>query len=354
MNVKDFISQLKSLKPGKQRVEFLKQHLQDGVWLDVVKNKSYALQIFRYCCTSSDINTCVEVFDILVQKGCFMQIIQKFDETHVINNNITSILKICPDLLSNWFSGPLKFETSDAFFTFLYNCSKYSGNLNLVGNIEQFLKYDTIKLFNFYSLQSALTKLYKYNKQTYNYILKLIGEANADMFKPFNSNHKVEGDIKNFILGVPEICVLLKPPFIFDNITVFVYMMWHLLSIYEKKPHDTRILKYFSDHTDMIHFATDTISPILLNNGSMAYYLSEFLNRNLDHLYGLLFAVICKNMKHVDELYASVQKAMKQTPQQQYIIKGYERIIKDLESTFYNQLTDDNITADDIKELFDI
>jgi len=84
MNVKDFISQLKSLKPGKQRVEFLKQHLQDEFWLDVVKNKSYALQIFRYCCTSSDINTCVEVFDILVQKGCFMRIIQKFDETHII------------------------------------------------------------------------------------------------------------------------------------------------------------------------------------------------------------------------------------------------------------------------------
>lgn len=96
MNVKDFINQLKSLKPGKQRVEFLKQHLQDGVWLDVVKNKSYALQIFRYCCTSSDINTCVGVFDMLVQKGCFMRIIQKFDETHVINSNILYILKICP------------------------------------------------------------------------------------------------------------------------------------------------------------------------------------------------------------------------------------------------------------------
>lgn len=105
----------------------------------------------------------------------------------------------------------------------------------------------------------------------------------------------------------------------------------------------------------MIHFATDTVSPILLNNGSMAYYLSEFLNRDLDHLYGLLFAVICKNMKHVDELYAGAQKAMKQTPpQQQHRIKEYERIIKDLESTFYNQLTDDNITADDIKDLFDI
>jgi hypothetical protein len=151
MNVKDFINQLKSLKPSK-RVEFLKQHLQDGVWLDVVKNKSYALQIFRLCCISSDINTCVGVFDMLVQKGCFMRIIQKFDETHVINSNILSILKTCPYLLSNWFSGPLKFETSDVFFTFLYNCSKYSGNLNLVGNIEQFLKYDTIKLFNFYSL----------------------------------------------------------------------------------------------------------------------------------------------------------------------------------------------------------
>lgn len=63
----------------------------------------------------------------------------------------------------------------------------------------------------------------------------------------------------------------------------------------------------------MIHFAThtDTVSPILLNNGPMAYYLSEFLNRDLDHLY----AVICKNMKHVDELYAGAQKAMKQTPQ---------------------------------------
>lgn len=354
MNVKDFINQLKSLKPGK-RVEFLKQHLQDGFWLDVVNNKSYALQIFKYCCTSSDINTCVGAFDILVQKGCFMRIIQKFDETHVINNNILSILKICPDLLGNWFSGPLKFETSDVFFTFLVYGSKYTGNLNLVGNIGQFLKFDTSKHASFYySLQSALTQSYKYNKQTYNYILKLINEANADMFKSFNSNHKVEGDIKNFILGVPEICVLLKPPFIFDNVTMFVDMMWEILMMYEYKPRDTRILKYFSDHTDMIQFTTDTISPILLNTGLMAYRLSEFLNRNLDHLYGLLFAVICKTMKHVDELYISVQKAMRQTPQQQYIIKGYKKIIKDLESTFYNQLTDDNVTADDIKDLFDI
>lgn len=69
----------------------------------------------------------------------------------------------------------------------------------------------------------------------------------------------------------------------------------------------------------MIHFVTDTISPILLNNGLMVYYLSEFLNQVLDHLYGLLFAVICKNMKHVDELYAGAQKTMKQNPQQQNI-----------------------------------
>lgn len=351
MNVKDFISQLKSLKPGKRRVDFLKQHLQDEFWLDVVKNKSYALQIFRYCCTSSDINTCVGVFDILVQKGCFMRIIQKFDETHVINNNILSILKICPDLLSNWFSGPLKFETSDAFFTFLVYGSKYTGNLNLVGNIGQFLKHDTIKLFNFYSLQSALTQSRKYNKQTYNYILKLIDEANADMFKSFNSNHKVEGDIENFILGAPEICVLLKPPFIFDSITIFVNIMWSILVMYEKKPSDTYILKYFDDHVDGIQFMVDTMNPYVLKV-HMAYYLSEYLNRNLDHLYGLLFSVICKNKKGVDELYAGVQYTMKQMPQQQYVIKGCKKIIKDLESTFYN--TDDNVTADDIKDLFDI
>lgn len=350
MNVKDFIIQLKSLKPGR-RVDFLKQHLQDEFWLDVVKNKSYALQIFKYCCTSSDINTCVSVFDILVQKGCFMRIIQKFDETHVINNNILSILKICPDLLGNWFSGPLKFETSDAFFTFLVYGSKYTGNLNLVGNIGQFLKHDTIKLFNFYSLQSALTQSRKYNKQTYNYILKLIDEANADMFKSFNSNHKVEGDIENFILGVPEICVLLKPPFIFDSITIFVNIMWSILVMYEKKPSDTYILKYFDDHVDGIQFIVDTMNPYVLKV-HMAYYLSEYLNRNLDHLYGLLFSVICKNKKGVDELYAGAQYTMKQTPQQQYVIKGCKKIIKDLESTFYN--TDDNVTADDIKDLFDI
>lgn len=341
MNVKNFIIQLKSLKPGK-RVEFLKQHLQDEFWLDVVKNKSYALQIFKYCCTSSDINTCVGVFDILVQKGCFMRIIQKFDETHVINNNILSILKICPDLLNNWFSGPLKFETSDVFFTFLYNCSKYNGNLNLVGNIEQFLKFDTIKLFNFYSLQFALTKSYKYNKQTYNYILKLISEANADIIKSFNSNHKVEGDIENFILGVPEICVLLKPPFIFGDVTMFVDMMWKILVMYENKPRDTRILKYFDDHTDMIQFNSDDIAPVILE-AHMGYYLSEFLDRNLNHLYDLLINMICKNMKYVDKLYVNARKA-----------KEWKRIIKDLESTVHNQLVDDNITADDIKDLFDI
>lgn len=342
MNVKDFIIQLKSLKPGR-RVDFLKQHLQDEFWLDVVKNKSYALQIFRYCCTSSDINTCVGVFDILVQKGCFMRIIQKFDETHVINNNILSILKICPDLLGNWFSGPLKFETSDTFFIFLYHCSKYSGNLNLAGNIEQFLKYDALKYNSFYySLQSTLTKLYKYNKQTHNYILKLIDEANADMFKSFNSNHKVEGDIEDFIKRVPEICVLLKPPFIFDNVTVFINMMWIILMMYENKPHNTHILKYFDDHADIIQFNSDDIAPIILE-AHMVYYLSEFLDRNLNHLYDLLINIICKNMNYVNKLYVNVRKA-----------KEWKRIIKDLDSTVHSQLVDDNVTADDIKELFDI
>lgn len=351
MNVKDFISQLKSLKPGR-RVDFLKQHLQDEFWLDVVKNKSYALQIFKYCCTSSDINTCVGVFDMLVQKGCFMRIIQKFDETHVINNNILSILKICPDLLGNWFSGPLKFETADTFFTFLVYGSKYTGNLNLVGNIEQFLKYDTIKYNNFYSLQSALTQSRKYNKQTYNYILKLIGEANADIIKSFNSNHKVEEGISKLILNVPEICVLLKPPFIFDNVTYFVNTMWSILVMYEKKSSDTYILKYFDDHVDDIQFMVDTMDPYVLKV-HMAYYLSKYLNRNLNHLYDLLINLVCKNMEYVNELYAGVQYIMKQMPQQ-YVIKGCKKIIKDLESAVYNQITDDTITADDIKDLFDI
>ena len=352
MNVKDFISQLKSLKSGKQRVIFFKQHLQDEFWLDVMKNKSYALQIFRYCCTSCDPDTRIEVFDILVQKGCFMRIIQKFDETHVINNNILSILKICPDLLGNWFSGPLKFETSDAFFTFLYNCSKYTGNLNLVGNIEQYLNYDIIKLFNFYSLQSALTQSRKYNKQTYNYILKLIGEANADIIKSFNSNHKVEGDIETFINSVPEICVLLKPPFIFGDVTNFAHIMWDILSTYENKACDTYILKYFDDHIDMIQFASDDINPYMLKL-HMAYYLSDFLNRNLNHLYDLIINLICKNVKYANELYVGAQNAMKQMPQQ-YMIRGCKKIIKDLESIVYNQLVDDNVTADDIKDLFDI
>ena len=344
MNVKDFISQLKSLKPGK-RVEFLKQHLQDEFWLDVVKNKSYALQIFRFCCTSSDINTCVGVFDILVQKGCFMRIIQKFDETHVVNNNILSILKICPDLLGSWFSGPLKFETSDAFLIFLYNCSKskYTSNLNLVGNIEQFLKYDTLKHnSSYYSLQFVLTQSRKYNKHIYNYILNLISEANADMFKSFNSNHKVEGDIEDFIKRVPEICVLLKPPFIFGDVTVFFNMMWEILVMYENKPRDTHILKYFDDHADMIQFNSDNIAPDILEV-HMGHYLSGLLDLNLNHLYDLFINMICKNMKYVDTLYVNARKA-----------KEWKRIIKDLESTVHNQLVDDNITADDIKDLFDI
>lgn len=352
MNVKDFISQLKSIQPGKQRVNFLKQHLQDEFWLDAVNNKSYALQIFKYCCTSSDINTCIRVFDILVQRGCFMRIIQKFDKTHVINNNILSILKICPELLSNWFSGPLKFETADTFFTFLFYGSRYTGNLNLVGNIEQYLKCDTIKYNNFYSLQSALTQSRKYNKQTYNYILKLISEANADIIKSFNSNHKVEGDIARFIVNVPEICILLKPPFIFDNVTYFVNTMWSILVMYEKKPSDTYILKYFDDHVDGIQFMVDTMDPYVLKV-HMAHYLSGYLNRNLNHLYDLLINLVCKNMEYVNELYAGAQYIMKQIPQQ-YVIKGCKKIIKDLESAVYNQMTDNTITTDDIKDLFDI
>lgn len=353
MNVKDFISQLKSIQPGKQRVDFLKQHLQDEFWLDVVKNKSYALQIFKFCCASSDDDTCIRVFDILVQKGCFMRIIQKFDETHVINNNILSLIKICPELLGNWFSGPLKFETVDIFFTFLVYGSKYHGNLNLVGNIEQYLKYDTIKYNNFYSLQSALTQSRKYNKQTYNYILKLISEANADIIKSFNSNHKVEEGISKLILNVPEICgVLLKPPFIFDNVTYFVNTMWSILTMYENKIRDTYILKYFDDCAGMIQFASDDIDSYVLEV-HMAYYLSEYLNRNLNHLYDLLINLVCKNMEYVNELYAGAQYTMEQMPQQ-YVIKGCKKIIKDLESSVYNQMTDDTITADDIKDLFDI
>ena len=58
---------------------------------------------------------------------------------------LIAIYYIYSKYVHNWFSGPLKFETMDTFFTFLVYGSKYSGNLNLVGNIEQFLKYDTIK-----------------------------------------------------------------------------------------------------------------------------------------------------------------------------------------------------------------
>lgn len=352
MTLNEFIEQLKKTKPG-NRIEFFKQHLQDEFWLDVVRSKSAALQIFRFCCVRANAKECVEVFDILVRKGCFVRIIQKFDETHIVNNNILSILKICPELLGNWFSGPLKFETVDTFFTFLVYGSKYSGDLNLAGNIEQFLKYDTIKYNNFYSLQSALTQSRKYNKQTYNYILKLISEANADIIKSFNSNHKVEEGISKLILNVPEICgVLLKPPFIFDNVTYFVNTMWSILVMYEKKPSDTYILKYFDDCAGMIQFASDDIESYILEV-HMAYYLSEFLNRNLNHMYGLLINMVCKNKKYVDELYAGTQYIMKQMSQQ-YVIKGCKKIIKDLESVVYNQMTDDTVTADDIKELFDI
>lgn len=346
MNVKDFISQLKSLKPGK-RVEFLKQHLQDEFWLDVVKNKSYALQIFRFCCASSDINTCVGVFDILVQKGCFMRIIQKFDETRVIDNNILSILKICPDLLGNWFSGPLKFKTPNVFFTFLYKCSKYSGNLNLVGNIEQFLKFDNIKSVEFlHLLQNALMHFYKYNKQTYNYILKLINEANVDVFKSFNLTHRVTGDIAVFIQNMPELFIILKPPFIFDDVVQFINMAWDIWMTYTYRDgDDTRIFKYIDDHIDMIQFTSTSTTSIAFDSSIVIYYLGCLLNHKLLHIYELLIKLIGKNTKYLDEVYTHTQSD---------ITYHCKQIHKDLESTFYNQLTDDNITADDIKDLFDI
>ena len=163
------------------------------------------------------------------------------------------------------------------------------------------------------------------------------------MFKSFNSNHKVEGDIEDFIKRVPKICVLLKPPFIFGNVTVFITMMWTILVMYETKPRDTHILKYFDDHADIIQFNSDDIAPIILE-AHMVYYLSEFLDRNLNHLYDLLINMICKNMKYVDKLCVNIRKA-----------KEWKRIIKDLDSTVNKQLVDDDdVTADDIKELFDI
>ena len=67
----------------------------------------------------------------------------------------------------------------------------------------------------------------------------------------------------------------------------------------------------------------------------------------------MIINLICKNIEYVNELYAGAQYIMKQMPQQ-YIIKGCKKIIKELESSVYNQITDDTITTDDIKDLFDI
>ena len=120
-------------------------------------------------------------------------------------------------------------------------------------------------------MQSALTQSRKYNKQTYNYILKLISEVNADIIKSFNSNHKIEGDIERFILGVPEVCILLKPPFIFDDVAQFSDIMWSILTKYENRIHDTYILKYFDDCAGMIQFASNDIKSHVLMY--MAYYL---------------------------------------------------------------------------------
>lgn len=165
------------------------------------------------------------------------------------------------------------------------------------------------------------------------------------MFKSFNSNHKVEGDIKDFILGVPEICVLLNPPFIFDDVVQFINMAWEILMVYEYKPRDTHILKYFNDHVDTIQFISTSTTSIAFDSVTVIYYLGCLLDRKLLHMYGLLIKLIGKNAKYLDEVC---------TRTQYNTTYHCKQIRKDLESTFYNQQTDDNVTADDIKDLFDI
>lgn len=352
MNVEDFISQLKSLKPGKQRVDFLKQHLQDEFWVNIVKNNTYALRLFRFCCASCDSDTCIKIFDILVQKGCFMRIIQKFDETRVVTNSIISLIIICPQLLNNWFSGPLKFKTVNVFFDFLYYGSKHADNLNLTGNVEQFLKYKLTNVQYYDTLQNILTSTYKDNKHTYNYILKLISEANADMFRQFNSTHEVKGDISIFIQNVPELFTILQPPFKFNNVACFVNMMCYIM-IGNKYDNDMRIMKYIDEHINTIQITSNTtynITPqfVVCSAEDINYYLSNVLSQNLSHTYELLINTIAKNTKYADEIYTNLRKSIFV---EEYICK---QITKDLESAVQNQMTDDAITTDDIKELFDI
>ena len=84
MNIKDYTAQLKNTSAAEQdkfisqlkkthtvnRVDVLKQHLQDSFWVDVTD--AVASKIFRLCCGAAGrfARGSVEIFNLLYQAGC--------------------------------------------------------------------------------------------------------------------------------------------------------------------------------------------------------------------------------------------------------------------------------------------
>lgn len=379
MNIKDYTAQLKNTSAAEQdefvsqlkkthtvnRVDVLKQHLQDSFWVDVTD--AVASKIFRLCCGPAGrfARGSVEIFNLLYQAGCFHKVVQQFKTTRVITPYILSLINISVNLLDEWFAGPVKFKSVKIFYRFLHDIgfNKYH-NINNIKfiDVEKYLSVKSLKLDDIHGIRWAFIygNYYDGARQLYDYIVNIFIQANKDIIDTYNNDHTITKDVVSICAALPHPQEILKPPYIFNNIAMFAHMISNSVGVYydgthRNIPEDT--LSYFDNHLDELHFKTNDIHDETITGNSydeIIILLCECLNNAAIHLYNKLIEVIkqCRNAQHFTELWNNVGDTINFIPGDKsklYKIQG------DLSSTYLQHTTaDDTVTADDIKELFDI
>lgn len=360
----EFIAQLKK-KRGFKRVDFLKQHLQDSFWVGVTDG--VALKIFRLCCAAAGKFACeaVEIFNLLYQVGCFNKVVQQFKTTRIITPYILSLINISVNLLDKWFAGPVKFKSVKIFYRFLHviGFNKYH-NINNIKfiDVEKYLSVKSLKLDDISGIRWALIYGNYYNgvRQSYDYVINIFTQANKDIIDAYNNNHIITKDVISVCAALPRPQEILKPPYIFNNIAMFAHMISNNVGVYYDGTHRNILentLSYFNNHLDELHFKTNDIHDETITSNSydeIIILLCECLNNAAIHLYNKLIGIIkqCRDVQHFTELWDKVDDMINFIPGDKnklYKIQG------DLSSTYLQHTaTNDTVTADDIKELFDI
>lgn len=353
MTVDEFILQLKKVAPIR-RIDFLLQHLQDEFWKNI--DDYSALKIFRNCVVGFAYRnihisgvTEVELFEILYERGCFNKIIATFNSNHIITSDVLKLISVCNGLLNTRFSGSLKFKTAKIFYKFLDSIQHYKGGLNFVG-VEKYLNMQTLSSIYQQPPVHIINQFKKHNIQLFEILKKLIIYANKNIIRTFNTNHVFDANIAYLYNIIPDIQTVLKPPYMFKDIEQF----YNLFFPYDSK---SPLLKYFDTH----------VNSLQINNGEchgntsfgVLYIIYNCLADNYKNLYNTLIDIIAKanTPNQIDVLIDILQ-----SPQYNFkslfgggnVDEYCNKVVSDLSTACFKYSAPNDVTADDIKDLFDI